>query len=128
MKKGYNLPHPKMSNTDLSRLLKSEEIKRVLRKPKKIVHRRVRRLNPLTNVRQMIKLNPYVEVIKRRAILAGQKRRAEREIEAAKRRGVTLDKSHVAVRLLKQTEERRKQIAKLKAKSGDKKKVAPKKK
>lgn len=33
-KKGYNLPQPKMANTDLSRLLKSEEIRRVLRRPK----------------------------------------------------------------------------------------------
>lgn len=33
IKKGYNLPQPKMSNTDLVRLLKSDEIKRVLRAP-----------------------------------------------------------------------------------------------
>lgn len=32
-KKGYNLPQPKMSNTDLSRLLKADEIKAVLRPP-----------------------------------------------------------------------------------------------
>ena len=33
LKKGYNLPMPKMANTDLSRLLKSEEIRSVLRAP-----------------------------------------------------------------------------------------------
>lgn len=32
-KKGFTLPQPKMANTDLSRLLKSEEIKKVLRAP-----------------------------------------------------------------------------------------------
>lgn len=32
-KKGYNLPQPKMANTDLSRLLKADEIKAVLRAP-----------------------------------------------------------------------------------------------
>lgn len=32
-KKGYNLPQPKMANTDLSRLLKADEIKKVLRAP-----------------------------------------------------------------------------------------------
>lgn len=32
-KKGYNLPQPKMSNTDLARLLKADEIKKVLRPP-----------------------------------------------------------------------------------------------
>ncbi|XP_032688821.1 60S ribosomal protein L4-like [Odontomachus brunneus] len=35
-KKGYNLPFPKMANTDLFRLLKSEEIRKVLRAPRKI--------------------------------------------------------------------------------------------
>lgn len=34
LKKGYNLPYPKMANTDLARLLKSEEIRRALRAPK----------------------------------------------------------------------------------------------
>jgi len=33
LKKGYNLPMPKMANTDLSRLLKAEEIRGVLRAP-----------------------------------------------------------------------------------------------
>lgn len=34
LKKGYNLPMPKMANTDLSRLLKSDEIKKVIKPPK----------------------------------------------------------------------------------------------
>lgn len=34
LKKEYNLPFPKMANTDLSALLKSEEILRVLRAPR----------------------------------------------------------------------------------------------
>lgn len=33
LKKGYSLPQTKMSNTDLSRLLKADEIKAVLRPP-----------------------------------------------------------------------------------------------
>lgn len=36
LKKGYNLPFPKMANTDLSRLLKSDEIRRVLRAPRSL--------------------------------------------------------------------------------------------
>jgi large subunit ribosomal protein L4e len=32
-KKDYNLPMPKMANTDLARLLKSEEIRKVLKPP-----------------------------------------------------------------------------------------------
>lgn len=34
LKKGYNLPMPKMTNTDLSRLFKCQEIKSVLRPPR----------------------------------------------------------------------------------------------
>ena len=36
LKADYNLPYPKMANTDLSRLLKSEEIRKVLRAPRYI--------------------------------------------------------------------------------------------
>lgn len=34
LKDGYNLPFPKMANTDLARLLKSDEIRKVLRAPR----------------------------------------------------------------------------------------------
>ncbi|XP_074114832.1 ribosomal protein L4 [Cotesia typhae] len=74
LKKDYNLPSPKMANTDLSRILKSEEIRKVLRAPRKKVIRRVKKLNPLKNTRAMLKLNPYAAVTKRVAILtAGQR-------------------------------------------------------
>jgi large subunit ribosomal protein L4e len=33
LKKNYNLPMPKMANTDLARLLKSDEIQKVIRDP-----------------------------------------------------------------------------------------------
>merc|ERR1711913_20987 len=50
-KQGWNLPQPKMANTDLSVLLKSEAIRKVTRAPvKKIVHAVVR-TNPLKNIR-----------------------------------------------------------------------------
>lgn len=139
LKKGYNLPHPKMANTDLSRLLKSEEIRKVLRAPRKKVYRRVRRLNPLSNNRQLIKLNPYAEVVKRRAILSLQKRKAERALEMAKRRGITLNKKNPDVVLLKRDENRKKQLrarsavvkakilARRKANAGKPKKEQPKK-
>jgi large subunit ribosomal protein L4e len=97
VKKSYNLPHPIMSNTDLTRLLKAEEIKRVLRAPKKTVFRRVRRLNPLRNTRQMIKLNPYAEVTRRRALLEKEKRKFNDQLEAAKEKKKELPKGHPAV-------------------------------
>lgn len=119
LKKGYNLPQPKMANTDLGRLLKSDEIRNVLRAPRKKIFRRVRRLNPLSNSRQLVKLNPYAEVVKRRALLALQKRKAERQIAFAKHRNIKLSKKNSDVHLLKTVENRKKQLklnsAKLKA-------------
>ncbi|KAH8361337.1 hypothetical protein KR200_006293 [Drosophila serrata] len=93
LKKGYNLPQPKMANTDLSRLFKSEEIRKVLRDPRKRVFRSKRRLNPLSNVRQLVKLNPYAEVLKRRAALAAEKRTVAKVLAQAKKQNVELAKS-----------------------------------
>jgi len=112
LKKGYNLPQPKMANTDLSRLLKSEEIRKVLKAPNKTIIRRKRRLNPLVNKRALVKLNPYAEVVKRRAILAQENRKNLRTVEAAKRRGITLAVKNSSVIKLKQSEVRKKQLIK----------------
>lgn len=111
-KKDYNLPNPIMANTDLARLLKSEEIRKVLKPAKKAVHHHVRRLNPLTNTRQLVKLNPYAEVTKRRALLASKKRKYERIIATYKARGVELPKKNTAFKFLAQEKNREKQVAK----------------
>merc|ERR1712235_26058 len=69
MKVNYNLPMHKMTNTDLSRILKSEEIQKALRAPQKKIQRRVLKKNPLKNARVMWKLNPYAKSARRAAIL-----------------------------------------------------------
>lgn len=86
-KKGYRLPMPKMGNTDLTRLLKSEEIRKVLRPAQTLVVRRVRKHNPLRNQRAMLKLNPYAAVLKRNAILTLQRRAKAKADFMAKKRG-----------------------------------------
>lgn len=123
-KKGYSMPQTKMANPDLERLLKSEEITSVLRRPKKNVTRHVRRLNPLVNTRALIKLNPYAEVVKRRAILAAEKRKVVRSAEIAKRRGVQLPAKSTVARTLRRDTLRVAQLAKRKPVA---KKVAAKK-
>ncbi|XP_052794705.1 60S ribosomal protein L4-B-like [Mya arenaria] len=75
-KNDYNLPSTKMTNTDLSRLLKSDEIQAVLRAPKKENKRRILKKNPLKNQRVMTRLNPYDKVV----------RKAAQEIEARRKR------------------------------------------
>jgi len=87
-KNNYNLPMPKMTNSDLSRLLKSEEIQGALRPPKKDIKRRILKKNPLKNIRTMLRLNPYAAVQKRNAVLNNEKRRKARQAEIDKRRGI----------------------------------------
>jgi len=115
VKKGYSLPQPKMANTDLSRLLKAEEIRRVLRRPQKKVVRRVRRLNPLNNTRAMLGLNPYAAVLKRHAILATEKRKLVRDENLAKKRGITLPAVHPVIKSAKLQKRRKEAILKVKS-------------
>jgi len=89
-KTGYNLPMPKMSNSDLQRLLKSDEIQAVLRNPKKSQTRRVLKKNPLKNTRIMIRLNPYAPVQKRAAILNQQRQKYAKDCAVAKKRGLKM--------------------------------------
>merc|ERR1712099_163029 len=72
-KKNWNLPQPKMAVTDLSKLLKAEEIRQVLRKPNKHTKKAVVKTNPLKNIRTMLQLNPHAAVTKRAAELASRK-------------------------------------------------------
>ncbi|XP_001608023.1 60S ribosomal protein L4 [Nasonia vitripennis] len=127
LKKGYNLPMPKMANTDLSRLLKSDEIRKVLRAPRKRVIRRVKKLNPLRQTKAMLRLNPYAAVLKRAAILTARKRQNERDALLAEKRGIKLQKSTPAAVEKKIKEKRSKQLAAIKASKPKVKKVAKKK-
>merc|ERR1711990_917249 len=77
-KSRWNLPQPKMAVTDLSKLLKAEEIRKVLRAPNKKVHRSVLKMNPLKNVKAMLQLNPYEAVAKRSATLVQASRVAKK--------------------------------------------------
>lgn len=125
LKAGYNLPFPKMANTDLSRLLKSDEIRRVLRAPRKKVVRRVKKLNPLNNTRAMLRLNPYAAVMKRAAILTAQRRQYEKDLILYEKRGIPVPKNLPAFKARKVREIRVQQI--LAAKAAKPKAKVPKK-
>ena len=86
-KKNWNLPMPKMAVTDLAKLLKSEEIRKVLRAPNRKVHRAVMKTNPLKNVRTLLQLNPYAAVLKKNAELTTEKQKAIKAAAAAKKAG-----------------------------------------
>ena len=76
-------PMHKMLNTDLSRILKSPEIQRALRAPRKKIHHRVLKKNPLKNLRIMLKLNPYSKTMRQNTILRQAKNHKIRMDKAA---------------------------------------------
>jgi len=87
-KTGWNLPMPKMANTDLSKLLKSEEIRKVLKAPnRKVIKAKKTKANPLKNIRAMLKLNPYAAVTKRNAELTSAKNLKAKAALVAKKTG-----------------------------------------
>lgn len=59
LKSGFTLARPNMSNADVSRIINSDEVQKVVRaaKPRRTVT--LRKKNPLKNLGVMIKLNPY---------------------------------------------------------------------
>jgi len=94
-KSGFNLPAPKMTCTDLTRLLRSEEIKKVIRKPIKKIIRSAVKKNPLKNVNALIKLNPYAAVTRRAAVLNQERAKKLKAIATAKKLGkpIPVDKN-----------------------------------
>jgi len=95
LKRHYNLPQPKMANTDLSRILKSEEIQKALRPRKTTIVRKTVKRNPLKNPLVMKKLNPYSAVLKKYARLTNEQRRTSRLVLQKKRRGEKVDDKDV---------------------------------
>merc|ERR1712213_45777 len=100
-KSSWNLPQPKMANTDLSSLLKSEAIRKVLRAPNKKVKRAVVKTNPLKNIRTMLQLNPYAAVQKKNAELTVAKNVRAKAAKAAKATGKPVPANPMAKRAAK---------------------------
>jgi large subunit ribosomal protein L4e len=92
-KNGYTLPQNIMSNSDLTRLINSDEIQTVLRPTNKKIVRARHKKNPLKNLGVKVRLNPYALTL-RRAELLHQKRIAEgRQTKVKKARQATAVKS-----------------------------------
>merc|ERR1711921_72795 len=68
LKTNYNLPQPTVTNSDLTKLMHSEEIQKSLRAKKQgSVHTGFKR-NPLKNADEMARLNPFAVASKRAAM------------------------------------------------------------
>ncbi|GAX80258.1 hypothetical protein CEUSTIGMA_g7696.t1 [Chlamydomonas eustigma] len=79
VKKGYKLPRSIMSNSDLTRIINSDEIQSAVRPQKAAApkHKPLKK-NPLKNLGAMLKLNPYAKAALRREVVVSEKRAAAR--------------------------------------------------
>jgi len=70
-KKGFKVPRNMMSNSDLNRVINSDEIQSVVKPPNKTANARAPlKKNPLKNLGALLKLNPYAKTARRVQILA----------------------------------------------------------
>jgi len=91
-KHDYRLPRPMLTNADVTRIINSDEIQSALRAkiPQQKIH--TRKKNPLKNLGFMIKLNPHAKTLKRRDLLAKEKRdKKKSELLDSKRKGLKKD-------------------------------------
>jgi len=93
VKHGFRPPRGLLTNPDIGRIMKSEEVRAVARPARSKRQRRAyRKKNPLKNLDALVKLNPYALTQKRSAILAGEQAKARRSKLLEQKRGKKLTK------------------------------------
>merc|ERR1719375_1263275 len=60
LKKGYHLQHPMMTNSDVARIINSEEVQAAVRPAQEAPKKGSQKKNPLKNRNVMARLNPGV--------------------------------------------------------------------
>merc|ERR1712070_433299 len=79
-KKGYRVPRHTMTNSDLPRVINSDEIQsRVKPAQSQAKFRRIKK-NPLKNLGTMVKLNPYALVQKRQGRLMAKSKSTTKKV------------------------------------------------
>merc|ERR1712127_640949 len=85
-KTGYTLPRTMMNNSDLTRIINSDEVQSKVRDPIKTKSGSRLKKNPLKNLGVKVRLNPYALSLRRSELLAQQRREANKvsRIQAAR--------------------------------------------
>jgi len=97
-KTDYKLPSNIMANTDITRIINSDEVQSKVRAPVKVAHR-LRHKNPLKNLGVMVRLNPYALSLRRAELLSQQARRMKRaEVAQARKKNVQVKKDAALVK------------------------------
>jgi len=109
-KVGYRLPRPLITNSDLGRLINSQEVQSHLRAKRNYRKFPVHKKNPLKNLGHMIKLNPYHKSIVRKEVTSALFRKKKKADFIASRRQLRKEGKLEALIKAKKTEkeERRK--------------------
>jgi large subunit ribosomal protein L4e len=87
VKKGYKLPFNMMINSDITRIINSDEVQSIVRPAIMGSKRAVQNKNPLKNFGVMVKLNPYALALRRSELLAAE-RRAEKVSKCRQKKSV----------------------------------------
>jgi large subunit ribosomal protein L4e len=69
-----------MTNSDFIQLIRSEEISKAIRPPRKNEKKAKIHRNPLKKHALMVKLNPYASVLRRAAVRASQPKKKEEAV------------------------------------------------
>jgi len=95
-KTGYTLPRGIMANSDITRLINSDEVQSKVRPQRAGTARARRKKNPLKNFGVKVRLNPYALSIRRSELLAQERRAKGREeaIAAARSKKNAQNKNH----------------------------------
>ena len=85
-KKGYVLPRVKMVNSDLARIVNSDEIQSVVKPINREIHRKLLKKNSLKNLGALLKLNPHAKTARRMTLLAEEQRAKAKQEKLDKKR------------------------------------------
>jgi large subunit ribosomal protein L4e len=98
-KRDYRLPRPLMTNSDLTRLINSEEIQGQVRAPKKNVRLDRKKVNPLKNRAARATLNPaYPSQLRREHKAQEERSKKKAELVEQKRKGIAKKDPKVAAK------------------------------
>jgi len=92
-KRGYHLPRARMTNSDLGRIINSDEVQSKVKPANKVLRRALLKKNPLKNLGAKVKLNPYALALRRSELLAQERRQTRKAAILADKRGQLPDRS-----------------------------------
>lgn len=104
LKKGYVLPKAAMSNSDIARIINSDEVQSVVNPVKSVGTKKVK-VNPLGNVAVMEQLNPYVRIMRKKEQEQQEERKKTKAARLAASRADTSKKAASKAFFAKASEE-----------------------